>query len=190
MKFKGTIVITDPCYLLSGLSEELNDEYWEGSNCGENLDIFGLTQWISDSTIYGDWSCTTYKGNPKDIEESLKDIQQFYDKVNELSEELFLGYDAAWEFLRKDFQELCTKHENKFPVLGRFCADSGMVCVVYLDDVLKFNPNFKQWASEHSWYVTIIENFDGNIEYEIDEHDEAHIVGTGNINFYTSQSGL
>ena len=187
MKFKGTIVITDPCYLRH---DSLNSyEYWEKSGYGEDLSVFGCSQWISESTIYGDWSCTTYKGNPEDIKESLRDLQQFYDKVDELSKEL-LDYDAAWEVLRKDFQELCTEHENKFSKLGRFCADSGMVCVVYLDEVLKVNPTFRQWAEEHTWCVTIIEDFDGDICYEIDDEDEAHIVGEGNISFYTTQTGI
>lgn len=41
----------------------------------------------------------------------------------------------------------------------------------------------------HPWCVTVIENFDGDVEYTVDERG-AHIVGMGNINFYTSQSGL
>ena len=64
------------------------------------------------------------------------------------------------------------------------------MCVCLLEDVLKFNPNFKEWMETHPWCVTVIENFDGDIKYEVDENNEAHIVGMGNINFYTSQSGL
>lgn len=151
MKFKGTIVITDPCYLLSGLSEELNDKYWEESNYGENLSIFGLTQWISDFTIYGDWSCSTCKGTKEEVAVRIKD----------------LGYDMVYEHY----------------TYGKFCADSGMVCVCYLDEITKFNPNFKSWADSHPWCVTIIDDFEGNIEYEVD--GIAHIVGIGNKNFYT-----
>ena len=186
MKFKGTIVITDPCYLKHS---SLDRDSWKESNYGEDLTVFGCSQWISEGTLYGDWSCTTYKGKQQEIEESLKGFQQIYDKVDELSEEL-LSYEAAWEFLREDFQELCTKHDNKFPKLGRFCADSGMVCVVYLDEILKVNPTFKQWADEHYWCVTIIEDFDGDVRYEVDDEGDAHIVGEGNISFYTTQTGL
>lgn len=185
MYFKGTIVITDPCYLDNGGNLDL----WEKSDFGNDLSVLGCSQWISESTIYGDWSCATYKGNPKDIEESLVNIQQFYDTVDKLSKEV-LGYDAAWEFLHKDFQELCTKHEYKFPRLGKFCADVGMVCVVYLDEVLTVNPDFLNWAKTHPWCVTIIENFDGEVTYEIDDNDDAHIVGKGNINFYTTPIGF
>ena len=186
MKFKGTIVITDPCYLKHS---SLDRDSWKESNYGEDLTVFGCSQWISEDTLYGDWSCTTYKGKQQEIEESLKGFQQIYDEVDKLTNE-GLGYDAAWEFMYKDLQSLQTTHETKFTKLGKFCADSGMVCVVYLDEVLKVNPTFKQWADEHDWCVTIIEDFDGDVRYIVDDNDEAHIVGEGNINFYTTQTGL
>ena len=74
MKFKGTIVITDPCYLINGLSEELDNKYWEASNYGEDLSAFGCSQWISENTLYGDWSCFTYKGTEDEL---LKIIEQW-----------------------------------------------------------------------------------------------------------------
>ena len=59
-----------------------------------------------------------------------------------------------------------------------------------VEEVLKVNPTFKQWAEEHTWCVTIIEDFDGDVRYEVDDEDEAHIVGEGNISFYTTQTGI
>ena len=70
-------------------------------------------------------------------------------------------------------------------IIGKFSADAGMVCVCLLDQVLQFNPKFKEWADEHDWCVTIIENFEGNIEYTVDHNNEFHLIGTGNINFHT-----
>lgn len=35
-----------------------------------------------------------------------------------------------------------------------------------------------------------IPDFDGDIEYEVDDNTDAHIVGKGNIDFYTLQTGL
>lgn len=188
MKFNGTIIITDPCYLAHGMSEELDRRLWDESDCGEDLSVFGLTQWISESTIYGDWSCHTYKGTKEEVQNKVVEWDTFYKdffykhNFEQLSEE-------EKDKLREDY---FTKEKEfvKENTLGRFCADAGMVCVVYLEEVLKVNPHFKQWADEHNWCVTIIENFDGNVEYEIDENGEAHIVGLGNINFYTSQSGF
>lgn len=188
MKFKGTIVITDPGYLDSGMNRENNLDLWEASNYGEDLSVFGCSQWISESTLYGDWSCNTYKGTRDEVKQTRETWDKYhftffakYSNPN-ISEEEKLK-------LLKDHKQYKKQFNAKY-TLGSFCADAGMVCVVYLEDILKVNPNFKQWTSEHPWCATIIENFDGNVEYEIDEHNTAHIVGTGNINFYTSQSGF
>ena len=189
MKFKGTIVITDPCYLDSDMPESSTSErWWDMVQYGDNLEATGIEHYICENTIYGDWSCHTYKGTLEEIKQARK----IWDKFYYTSFAHFNDPNSTAEEKAKVLEEY-KQFEKQFKAeytLGSFCADAGMVCVVYLEDVLKFNPNFKQWASTHPWCVTIIENFDGNVEYEVDEHDAAHIVGTGNINFYTSQSGL
>lgn len=53
MKFKGSIVITDPCYILK------EGDYTDGYCMPEDF-----TDYICRNTIYGDWSCMTYKGTP------------------------------------------------------------------------------------------------------------------------------
>jgi hypothetical protein len=138
MKFKGTIVITDPCYLGCG-NEKLNDNWWEESDYGERLEKFGFTNYITEGTLIGDWSWHTYETETKNI-------------------------------------------------IGQFCADAGLVGVYLLEEILKLNPNFEQWAQEHSWCATIIKDFDGDVKYEYDEKNDDlfHIVGKGNINFETS----
>ena len=124
--------------------------------------------------------------------------------LTKLNKPVKLGINTALHFFSKltpdisgeeraKLREEYKQYKKQFKAehtLGSFCADSGMVCVVYLDEILKVNPHFKEWADKHDWCVTIIENFDGDIEYEVDEEGEAHIVGKGNLNFYTSQSGL
>lgn len=136
MKFKGDIVITDPCYLDGG--NEVLDEsnWWHDSSYGDDQEYLGFTSYIRESTIIGDWSWFTYDSDSGEL-------------------------------------------------LGKFCADAGLVCVCLLDEVLKFNPEFENWAKEHLWCATIIRDFDGDIEYEVDDNDEFHIVGKGNINFRT-----
>lgn len=184
MKFKGTIVITDPCYLDHNMPQENN--WWKMVECGNNLEATGINHYICESTVYGDWSCITYKGNCDTVQQKIKDWNKYYfnflKNFNSSSEE-------DKNNLHKEYKKFKNEFISKY-ALGEFCADAGLVCVVYLDDILKFNPDFYQWAKCHPWCVTIIEDFDGNIEYEIDKNDEAHIVGKGNINFYTSQSGL
>ena len=139
MKFKGTIVITDPCYLDGG-NETLNSgNWWEESDYGEHLEKFGFTTYMTKDTLIGDWSWHTYKKETK-------------------------------------------------KVIGQFCADAGLVGVYLLEEILNFNPNFEQWAQEHSWCATIIKNFDGDVKYKKKKKNDDlfHIVGKGNINFETS----
>lgn len=61
MKFKGDIIITDPCYICK-------DGDWYRCNYGDNMEILGISTYICRDTIYGDWSCTTFDSDTgKDI---------------------------------------------------------------------------------------------------------------------------
>lgn len=200
MKFKGTSIITDPCYIikdnpyscpsfyswpgLEGLDplvsdsnynskqleayKEALDKYnenddWDKCSYGENFESLGITHYISEPTIYGDWSCTTYKisGDPQEV-------------VDKLAEAYRNG---------EDYSVSCSE-------LGNFCADAGLVSVFLLDEVRKYNPGIDEWIASHSWCVTTIPDFNGIVEYHVDKNGEAHIVGTGNINFFTTQTSL
>lgn len=39
------------------------------------------------------------------------------------------------------------------------------------------------WVPNREWTTTLIKDFDGEIDYYV---DDAHIIGVGNINFFTS----
>lgn len=86
--------------------------------------------------------------------------------------------------------------------IGKFCADSGMVCVADLNSVLKFNPNF-DYHKTKDWTTTLIKDFKGTVSIKITKNKEewpAYIVSvvghgvntkTGEpIDFYTKQTGL
>ena len=212
MYFKGTVVITDPCYIIKknpikypdekdfGLPASISnkpfkdystpeelaykdalDKYyeesrkyddWDKCDWGENMEVLGIHNYISKSTIYGDWSCSTYqtKEEPKEFMESILRI---------LNDNLENGEDS----------EDWIPYEGEY--IGEFCADAGLVGVFLLDEILAYNPEWKSWIEEHPWCATIIEDFEGEVEYYIDKvNEEAHIVGTGNINFYTAQTGI
>ena len=191
MYFKGTIIITDPCYIVKKCTEknphpfpwttvniknpnvkEMVKQYneWEDSHddwrkCkyGTNMEALGIFTYFTESTIYGDWGCSTYK-----IEENP------YEVVNNLVE----AYENE-----EDYDIKCSK-------LGSFCADAGLVSVFLLDEVRKYNPDIDKLIEEHSWCVTTIPNFDGEVKYYVDKNNEAHIIGIGNINFFTAQTEL
>lgn len=81
--------------------------------------------------------------------------------------------------------------DTKEPI-GQFCADSGMVAVALLDEVLKYNPGF-DYHKERLWTTTLIENFEGEVSFDVikeDGYEYLEITGKGNINFTTRQTGL
>ena len=191
MKFKGTIIITDPCYIVKNCTEknpypfpwtdinikkpnidEMIKQYtewedthddWGKCDCGRNMEALDIFTYFTEDTIYGDWGCTTYK--------ITEDPYKVVDNFAEASEK---GEDYGIE---------CSK-------LGMFCADSGQVSVFLLDEVRKYNPSIDEWIASHDWCVTTIPDFDGEVNYYVDKQDNAHIVGIGNINFFTDQTEL
>lgn len=160
--FTGDIIITDPCYICK---KDCDD--WSKSDYGTELNRLGITNFITNDTLYGDWGCHTYN---QDTEE----------------------------------------------VLGQFCADAGLVTVCLLEEVLKYNPNFKEeYIKERPWCVTVIKDFDGDVSFiqrhlkyehdndyirddgtivwkkgDVGEDVELVVVGEGNINFIGQQTSL
>lgn len=193
MKFKSTIIITDPCYIIREDRKWSPDEEddWGKSDYGQDMEALGIKNYITESTIYGDWSCTTYvTNNPHGAVNDLASISKYFnDKYEE-----FGGYKTITD---EQYKNLCSECDEKQDSLnleaeavGRFCADAGLVSVFLLDEVLSYNPDFEEWMVEHPWCVTTIKDFNGDVEYVVDVAGDAHIVGTGSTNFFTTQTGL
>ena len=86
-------------------------------------------------------------------------------------------------------------------VIGEFCADSGMVCVCDLFEVMKYNPDYN-YPETRPHTVTTIYDFDGDVWFEVkhsSRYDDfyVHVRGKGTniktgepIEFITFQTGL
>lgn len=59
--FDGDIIITDPCYII----REDND--WGKCGYGSNMEMLGIKNYITRDTLYGDWSCTTFNSDTKEV---------------------------------------------------------------------------------------------------------------------------
>lgn len=170
MKFKGDIIVTDPCYIIKD-----NSDYWDKCGWGENMGALGLTNYISESTRYGDWSCSTWSTPRKDVEAQLEELNTL----------------GRWELMKQYGEDSVQAkiYDDKIADaslnVGHFCA--GMVAVFLLDEVLKYNPDF-DYHINREWTTTLIKDFDG--DYYVDSGDDARIIGVGNINFFTSQVGI
>lgn len=126
MKFKSTIIITDPCYLC-------DDNDYERTNYGTELDKLGFTKYLVEDTGFGDWSNAI-------------------------------------------FQDDGTK-------LGDFGADSGQVCVVLAEELIKYDPKFKPVIEKPSACYAVIRDFNGEVEIDTSDSNWTMIYGKGNINF-------
>lgn len=122
------------------------------------------------------------------------------DRMNDLGITNYLCRDTIYG------DWICNTYNNDTKEsMGEFCADAGLVSVFLLDEVLKYNPNF-DYHINRPWTTTLIKDFDGEInisvvpyeyEYEnddgekvIEKDEEVRVIGTGNINFFTSQTGM
>lgn len=159
MFFKGSIYITDPCYISK-------DEDWcerSGfdvltSNPKINSSL-GFSQYLMEATGVGDGSWEVFEV-PADMNLSFEDI---YDIIEDTDNDL-----------------------SDFNVIGKFCADAGMSCVVYKKDADGYNPEFEKEFSNKSHCLTTIKDFEGEIKAYFDEDDSLHFVGIGNKTFFTA----
>ena len=107
----------------------------------------------------------------------------------------------------------CTVVESKTrKKLGNFCADAGLVSVLLLDEVLKYNPGF-DYHKTRDWTTTWIKDFNGTVQFvvkpcrgtdtnadiaDFDAWDyEVSVVGHGEdkktgkkIDFYSKQTSI
>jgi hypothetical protein len=86
--------------------------------------------------------------------------------------------------------------------IGRFCADAGLVSVFALEEVLKYNPEYK--VEEDSYSATVIRDFKGTVQFVVKKHKSTtyedfyvEVVGKGinkktgeSINFVSKQTGF
>lgn len=229
MRFKGGIIITDPCYICK--------EKEEVGKYPKAKDYFSY----DEKDDYPDYR----KMDEREIKEVEKEtgfprrllLDEWIHKSEQYEKEN-KRYEAAIQEYRKnnvDDWELCNYGEDMEVLgiknyicrdtlygdwscttydadtheeLGEFCADAGMVGVFLLDEVLKYNPDF-DYHIECPWTTTLIRDFDGEIDFEIVhtegiyeddtkfhskgekwEDDSVSVVGKGNINFETHQTGF
>lgn len=229
MRFKGDIIITDPCYICK--------EKKEVGKYPKRKDYFSYGK----KEDYPDYRKMD-KDEIKALEKETGFPEQFllyeWTHKSDQYEEEKQKYDAALQEYRKnnvsdwelsnygeDFEELgiknyicrdtiygdwsCTTYNSDtHEEIGEFCADAGMVAVFLLDEVLKYNPGFNYHIGR-PWTTTLIKDFDGEIDFEIVhtegvyeddtefhskgdrwEDDSVSVVGKGNINFETRQTGF
>lgn len=217
-KFNGDIVITDPCYIFSDEQRHAWEDAYENyvselpvKKINKVRDEVALSvakfnkDWLEyqlSETACDDkqWRDSLVKAieKVKTLENDIVCVEvgdHTYPAVNFLSDHGFT--DCMWgSTLYGDWQAAVFEKETK-RCLGKFCADAGMWCVMCLDEVLNFNPDFSKFLIESPHTATIIRDFAGDVQHviieeawhgKIDKSVEIH--GGGNINFIARQVGL
>lgn len=63
LEVDGDIIITDPCYIMRAEhhgTTPITEDDWSACDYGSNMEALGIKHYLTRSTIYGDWSCTTF----------------------------------------------------------------------------------------------------------------------------------
>lgn len=208
MRFKGNILITDPCYISGFVPEtkasQIHDLYSEAAPTVRRRRTGDIERLESLINMHKEMMESI--GRDPDapnaflycLKRKLKNLKKHpYHMVHD-------NLKATYNFLGSlGFTDCimgstiygdwsCTVWDTDSKrVLGQFCADGGMYCVMYLEEVLKYAPAFDYHVKlPHT--ACVIKGFDGDITPKIvtrDEDDSVIIVGNGNINFTTAQTG-
>lgn len=65
--FSPTLKAEEDAYREADIKwHEENMSDWERCEFGDEMEILGIHTYLSDRTIYGDWSCTTFNSNTKE----------------------------------------------------------------------------------------------------------------------------
>ena len=185
--FKGDIIITDPCYIINKKLEEQGKPKFKDYISHEDIkDYDDYNEHLMESKKYYE----EYSKYRKAMNEWEMSAINFFDKTNGYDDFSILGFSSflSHNTLYGDWS--CTTfNSNTKEVLGEFCADSGMVGVFLLDEVLKHNPSFN-YHIERPWTTTLIKDFDGDIQFIKKDEQTLIVKGIGNINFETAQTGF
>ena len=137
------------------------------------------------------------KVNPEGTEETDWDRCKYGEDMYALGFTTYLAVPTeyghwsctTYQLSRGELSDAVIKNE-----IGHFTADSEMVGVFLLSEVLSYNPDFN-YHKDKPWTTTLIPNFQGDI-YIVNqsgkkaEEADVRVIGTGNIDFYTKQTGM
>lgn len=166
MNFNGTIIITDPCYIAE------NKDWGNGFNYNNMIGFSDNYIWEDTGVGDGRWKVSKLKNTL-----GLLELEKFIDDIEEAYYNL---YDNPSIENQINLEKLVNQRET----IGRYCVDSGTFGVFYLDEVLKYKPDF---LVEHGdWCYTIIKDFIGDVNVYTDSREQKHFLGIGNKTFYSN----
>lgn len=199
ISFDGDIVITDPCYMMKKKDDAayLKDI----PKKSEFLTHENIRDYEDAEEIFDDfWISKTQEVEMNKWEDAVSDYEVMNDdwatcrygsRLDIIGIEKFMTRDTIYGDWGCTVSKI-DDNDNIIEDIGSFCADAGLVTVADLSQVISYNPNFLEWANEHTWCATIIKDFKGTVKFEIGEEvymeDDVenkfysvHVVGEGII---------
>ena len=173
MKVKNkSILITDPCYVAS-VNKEWGHEFDYTNN---QINTDKITDYMWDYTGFGDSSFSIEK-----IIDNVTSQQELTNYIEEVEEASYKFYEDATKENLKKLDSVLLRQKK----IGDFSVDSGSFCVFLLEDIEKNYPGFFKQYKNHKVF-SVINDFDGTVDIYTDSRKQNHIVGVGNISFYTN----
>ena len=169
--FKGDIIITDPCYVMKEKDWPDSLENIDWGNCVYNPEQFGITNFIASDTLYGDWSCGTYKLD--NIGNSVKYSE--LTKKNEIG-----GFCADAGLVGVFLLDDVLKYNPNIEYKDNWCK-------TYIKD---FDGDVSICLAKYDKSTDTVNIIDTKGYYELDGNYIVVVVGKGNINFIGIQAGL
>lgn len=229
MEFDGDIIITDPCYIMRDDEEpydySASPDWWDYvTKRHEKVDngkTFTYPPRHSDypdcvngesPTFKAEWDAYNKAYEKWKSEQPVSDWEksEYGDRLDILGINHFMTRGTIYG----DWS--CTTYNTDTRrKIGSFCADAGLVSVILLEDVLKYNPSYDDHINK-KWTTTWIKDFKGTVQFVVKEvrwtldHDTSYgkkgdervdysveVVGRGvnkktnnPINFVGKQSGF
>ncbi len=229
MEFDGDIIITDPCYIMKENEDKVDystsPNWWDYvTKTHDEVKDGKVFKGLPRHSDYPD--CVNGKSPTLTAEwDAYHKAQKKWDEAKPLSDWEKSEYGVRLDilginhFMTRDTLygdwSCSTYNTDTSKKIGSFCADAGLVSVILLDDVLKYNPSYDDHIDK-KWTTTWIKNFKGTVQFVVKEvrwtldHDTSYgkkgdervdyqveVVGHGvnkktnkPINFVGRQTGL
>ena len=172
------IIITDPCYIIKDDTDD-----WRKCNYGNDMEALGFTNYKVRDTIYGDWSCTVFN---TDNNEKIGEFCADAGKVGIFALNEVLRYNPEFDYHLK--KKWATTLINDFTGDAWFEVEHHTG--IYEDD----SPIMEWTDNEHKETRQKV-NSNGTPQYyhrkgDTWKEDSVHVIGKGNINFKSNQTGF
>jgi hypothetical protein len=172
------IIITDPCYIIKADTDD-----WRKCNYGNDMEALGFTNYKIRDTIYGDWSCTVFN---TDTNEKIGEFCADAGMVGVFSLSEVLKYNPEFDYHLK--RKWTTTLIESFTGDVWFEVEHHMG--IYEDD----SPIMEWTDDEHKETRQKVDSNGAPLYYhrkgDTWKEDSVHVIGKGNINFKSIQTGL